>query len=203
MYFCPTVQADSHDCARNLTSMEEIKHSFELNNVIALPLDDWIENPPRSFFQYRQWIFPSLQFSCDQNITRLIMRAERTNHTMNSPPLLSIWRPNEFSIFYVQIHLTNISVNDEFIQGRENIFYYDLDPPFAVMAGDFIGIDLVHSGRESHKIVFIDKEFEEVNASISYHRFFPSSSYDPLLVPPGLGSSTSRYVPLVTAQFGE
>ena len=205
MYFCPTVQADSHDCARNLTRFEEIETPLDFNNIIALPLDDWVENPLGGFFQYRQWLFPSLKFSCDQNISRFILRTERTNYTMNSPPQLSIWRPNGATPDledYNRIHLINTTDSDKvLVQEQANILFYTLDPPHLVMADDFIGIELIHNGRESHKIHFLDKG--EGNASISYHRKFGNEVYAPNSVPPSFGSNTSSYVPLVGAQFGE
>ena len=202
-----SVSVGYSDCGRNLTSLEEIKNPPGLQSVVALPLDDWVENPPRGFFQYRQWLFPSLQLSCVQNISRLILRAERTNYTLNSPPQLSIWRlngdtPDPNVTDYIRVHLLNTTDSDKvLVREQANILFYTLNPPHLVMADDFIGIELFHNGRESHKIHFLDKG--EGNASISYHRTFGNELYALHLVPSGFGSSTSSYVPLVGAQFGE
>ena len=125
---------------------------------------------------------------------------------MNSPPQLAIWRPNGVTIDvkddYIRVHLINTTDSDKvLVQEQSNILFYTLYPPHLVMADDFIGIELIHNGRESHKINFLDKG--DGNASISYHRTFGNELYTLHLVPSGFGSSTSSYVPLVGAQFGE
>lgn len=194
--------ADGSNCTSNFSSLKDIKRPTE--NTTALPRKDWI-NITHDFLRYVevQWIFPNLYFSCDGNISRFSVRAEVTSYTMNSPPYLSIWRRNhEMSIGdgYYRIHhlsgYSNFESNDDYL----DIFYYILDRPFSVEAGDTVGLELMHGGRESHRIVFVDRG--EGNSPISYHKAF-SNDFFPVPPSPLLGSNTSAYIPLVGVQFGE
>ena len=188
-----SVTANSGECTNNFTS--SLSDLRRLGNIVFLPPN---ERNIFNFFAFEQWIFPNLLFGCNRNLLRIQVRANTTEGRPS--PQLTIWEEGAVENTYLNINSTSPTTSI----GPNSQVVYTFEPPLAVTERQFIGFKFDNNGADltGQTIAFMD--VGEGNAPVSVHAsvgqsegFIQFQDRNPLV------NQSTRYVPLVSAEFGE
>ena len=177
----------------------------------GFPDENTIESPPSSVPIYdRQFVFYSINFTCEMNISSWIFAAEI--NTQPVPPIterlnpeLQIWRASTFSPDLLNLQSTvGVSEDPELIS--ESLYRYTPNDLVTIMPGDVLGIRIAPmfgNPVTTYAPLFID--VGTGNTSEYFDDQFQSTGtpFIPTLENPGIaGRIGDQYVPLVTVEFG-
>ena len=114
--------------------------SIDENSIVTLP-DSSLPNTDQ-LSNFRRWIFPNINFTCDGYITSWTLRVNNSMpESMDTTliPQITTWRLQGGNLVYLQQSTTNESQPKI---GTRRIEYTPSPPGIPVRAGDIIGIRL-------------------------------------------------------------
>ena len=169
-----------------------------------------IESPPSSIPVYgRQFLFYSINFTCEMQIYSWIFAAEINKHPVPSMteiinPELQIWRASTFlpDLQLSRQSTVGVSEDPELISG--SLYRYTPNDLVTVMPGDVLGIRIAPMFGDpvtTFAPLFIDvgtgntAEYYNIDFELS-NEFIPTLE---IAHPAVIGN---QYVPLVTVEFG-
>ncbi len=186
--------ASCNECVNNITSAQD---PSSLMNITLLPRGD--ERNTADQFSFRQWIFPSMRFGCNGNLSMIIVRTNSSEG--DSAPRLSLWRDAiGFTNSYRRIYDEVDPPTDQVIPGQNlDRIVYTFDPPVAVMENQFVGFLFNYTSKlHSHRIVFEDAG--EGRAPVSIHTL---TTINFTQVDNFFTEEINQFIPLITAVFGK
>ena len=134
---------------------------------------------------------------CNRNLSRIQVRANTTEGRPS--PQLSVWEDGAVDNLYCKINSTSPTTSI----GPDGQVIYTFEPPLAVTERQFVGFKFDNNGIDltGHTIAFVD--VGEGNAPVSvYASSGQSEGFIQLNGSPFVIQST-RYIPLISAEFGE
>ena len=116
-----------------------------------------------------QWIFPSMQFTCNGTLTEWIFR-ELGGHETIPGLQLTTWRldPSREQWAYQRVTMTNSTTAVTKIYPQTSIISYKLISPIEVRSGDIVGIE-VPSTRGGNNVLSVDT-VNTSSVTVSYRR---------------------------------
>ena len=178
----------------------------------GFPEKNTIKSPPSSVPIYdRQFVFYSINFTCEMNISSWIFAAEI--NTQPAPPTterinleLQIWRASPFfrDLQLIRQSTVGISEDPEPISG--SLYRYTPNDSVTVMPGDVLGIRIAPTFGDpvtTYAPLFID--VGTGNTAEYYVEEFQTTEriLIPTLENPSIaGRIGDQYIPLVTVEFG-
>ena len=113
--------------------------SIDRNSIVTLP-DSSLSNTDL-LSNFRRWIFPNINFTCDGYITSWILRVNNSMESTNTAliPQITTWRFQGGNLYRQQSitnesQLTSLKIDTRLI--------FTPSPPIPVQAGDIVGIQL-------------------------------------------------------------
>ena len=141
-----------------------------------------------------QWVFPSMNFSCNGSLTRWLFQAQENGDSSIGLPRLQLWRYHTAATI---LELVSISGSEEEFSGGDGPTYeYTLQSQLEVRVGYVLGIYLPLSGAEKLRVKFMDKG--EGGAPRSSSRGDDGNTFRIIS-----GYEDQRYIPLVAAEISE
>ena len=146
----------------------------------------------------RQWIFPSMIFTCAGRITKWIFRASPLMSTDSPLVLFEVWRENTTTSLNTDDYvLVTTSGSREELVGEGPVYEYILQSPIEVQQNYTFGISHPNMGEEDLRILYLNLEMGQ--APTSYFRAVEGTVFD-LSVE---GSPVDQFIPLVTAEISK
>ena len=132
LLYCSLVCAGAQ-CTSGFLDFDSVDES----SIVTLPNEDLVSN-------FRRWIFPNINFTCDGYITSWILRVNNSISSVDTMliPQITTWRLQETVAItgisrYMQQSITN---NISKIVG--GMIEYTPSEPIPIQAGDVVGIGL-------------------------------------------------------------
>ena len=191
--------------------------NFVVSNTVSgqcttgFPDENTIESPPSSVPIYdRQFVFYSINFTCEMNISSWIFAAEINTQpvpptTERLNPELQIWRASTILPDQLILQSTvGVSEDPELISG--SLYRYTPNDSVTVMPGDVLGISIAPMLGDpvtTFAPLFID--VGTGNTAEYFDDEFRSTGFVsiPTLENPSIGGRIGdQYVPLITFEFG-
>ena len=117
-----------------------------------------------------QWIFPSMEFTCNGNLTEWIFRGVGS-HTSDPGLRLTTWRLDPSIPTYRRVSFTNYATADIIIHPKKSVITYKLTSPVEVQTGDIAGIELLSvTGRDDNVLSLDTRTLNGTSPTLSYRR---------------------------------
>ena len=142
-------------------------NSIDENSIVTLP-DSNLPNTDL-LSNFRRWIFPNINFTCDGYITSWTLRVNNSMpESMDTAliPQITTWRPLAGSNFYMQQSTTNESQLTS-IKSDTRLMFTPSPPGIPVQAGDIVGIRLPSVDDDQLMIKPLFLRLPEGNSTIS------------------------------------
>jgi hypothetical protein len=187
--------------------LDSLYANDSISDLVTLPDSSLPFSDP--LFDFAQWIFPDINFTCSVTITSWRMRVNDSidsGNTQSPIPQITTWRlQNSFGNMEVYIlqSTTNESQADVTIS-EAGIYEYTPSQPISVQAGDIVGITMPPSDDERTESVTIKPLFlrlpEGNSSTVSCARLGDSQYF---FLDNGMclyqQQQLSLYIPLLTA----
>ena len=143
----------------------------------------------------RQWIFPSMVFTCNGSITKWVFRA--TPSIGSQLPQFQVWKRanNDVLTDFILVATSGSSLE---LEDRGEVYEYQLHSPIPILENYTFGI-LLPFGSQSELYSLVVELWGILGAPTSYYRSSIGTTFSTTIT----GVPIQDYIPLVTAEISK